>query len=416
MRIVWKYTWVKIYVLLTILAVVKQFYSFAVLVDYFEYKKTALYLFQNWTSENAPIERFLEPMRRTILFPIIWRISNFNWPVILIMQFMLSLTVPLALFRLVNHFKFHSKLFPLSMICLITYPLQFFYTGFIMPDIWSQLLLLWLVVFYVEGKYNWVPFFLILLCLLKPVFIVFLIFPFVLAILKKYTISFFDFIPICIILCCCYFNYHSYKVFTYSSITTTNPYDYNRKILLNFTTQNPFEVDRIYELEHQHLHSFGTVMVPQKNYMDSLTQSSINDNLGSYIFLHLKGMGATFLDPGRYDAMVFLNWKKSAGMMGVNDGNSPSKIPNWQYVYMLFLGGFQLLKLAFALFAVIQLNRYFYIKLYALIIVLLAFLAGPVGCARYMLPSYPLMSLLSALGIICFTVKFPKIESFITKR
>ena len=103
-------------------------------------------------------------------------------------------------------------------------------------------------------------------------------------------------------------------------------------------------------------------------------------------------------------------------MMGVNDGNSPSKIPNWQYVYMLFLGGFQLLKLAFALFAVIQLNRYFYIKLYALIIVLLAFLAGPVGCARYMLPSYPLMSLLSALGIICFTVKFPKIESFITKR
>ena len=47
MRIVWKYTWVKIYVLLTILAVVKQFYSFAVLVDYFEYKKTALYLFQN---------------------------------------------------------------------------------------------------------------------------------------------------------------------------------------------------------------------------------------------------------------------------------------------------------------------------------------------------------------------------------
>ena len=186
--------------------------------------------------------------------------------------------------------------------------------------------------------------------------------------------------------------------------------------MLNFTTQNPFEVDRIYELEHQHLHSFGTVMVPQKKYMDSLTKSSINDNLGSYIFLHLKGMGATFLDPGRYDAMVFLNWKKSAGMMGVNDGNSPSKIPNWQYVYMLFLGGFQLLKLAFALFAVIQLNRYFHIKLYALIIVLLAFLAGPVGCARYMLPSYPLMSLLSALGIICFTVKFPKIESFITKR
>ena len=109
MRIVWKYTWVKIYVLLTIFAVVKQFYSFSVLVDFFEYKKTALYLFQNWTSENAPIDRFLEPMRRTILFPLIWRISNFNWPVILILQFVLSLTVPFGIFKLVNHFGSKEK-------------------------------------------------------------------------------------------------------------------------------------------------------------------------------------------------------------------------------------------------------------------------------------------------------------------
>lgn len=416
MRIVWKYTWVKIYVLLTILAVLKQFYSFSVLVDYFEYKKTALYLFQNWTSENAPIERFLEPMRRTILFPIIWRISNFNWPVILIMQMILSLTVPLAFYRLVNHFKFHSKLFPLSMICISTYPLQFFYTGFIMPDIWSQVLLLWMVVFYVEEKYKFIPLFLILLTLLKPVFIVFLIFPFVLVLLKKYTISFFDFIPLSIILCCCYFNYHSYGVFTYSSITSSNPYDYNRKILLNFKMQNPIAVDSIYELEHQHLLSYGASMVPQKKYMDSLTQSSMNENLGSYIFLHLKGIGATFLDPGRYDAMVFLNWNKSSGIMGVNDGNSPSKIPYWQYSYMIILAFIQLMKFLLAILAIFQLFRYFQIQLLSIICLLLAFLAGPVGCARYLLPAYPFMSILTALGIICFTVKFPKIENFITKR
>lgn len=416
MRIIWKYTWVKIYVLLTILAMVKQFYSFSVLVDYSEYKKTALYLFQNWTVENIPLERFLEPMRRTILFPIIWRISNFNWPVILIMQFVLSLTVPLGLFKLVNHFKFHSKLFPLSMICIITFPLQFFYTGFIMPDIWSQVLLLWMVVFYVEGKHKFIPLFLILLSLLKPVFIVFLLFPFLLSLFKKYTISVFDFIPLCIILCCCYFNYHSYKVFTYSSITTTNPYDYNRKILLNFKTQNPDEVNHVYELEHQHLLSLGTNMVLQKRYMDSLTQASIKENLGSYAFLHFKGMGATFLDPGRYDAMVFLNWKKSSGVMGVNDGNSPSKISNWQYTYMLILALIQLIKFSFASFAIVKLFRYFQIKFMAVVVLLLAFLAGPVGCARYLLPAYPFMAILTALGMVCFIVKFPKIESFITKR
>lgn len=277
-------------------------------------------------------------------------------------------------------------------------------------------MLLWMVVFYLERKYKIIPVFLILLSLLKPVFIVFLILPFVLAILKKYTISLFDFIPICIILCCCYLNYQSYGVFTYSSITSTNPYDYNRKILLNFKTNNPKEVDLVYELEHQHLLSLGSDMVPQKRYMDSLTKSSVYDNLAPYVFLHLKGMGATFLDPGRYDAMVFLNWKKSFGMMGVNDGNLVSKIPNWQFAYMIILALIQLIKFSFAIFAIVQLFRYFQVQFLTMIAFLLAFLAGPVGCARYLLPAYPFMAMLTALGIVCFAVKFPKVENFITKR
>jgi len=415
MRIIWKYTWVKIYLLLTIFAVVKQYYSFAQLLDYFEYKKSAVYLFQNWTSENAHIERFLEPMRRTILFPIILRISNFNCTIILFAQFVLSLTVPLGLFRLVNHFKFHDKLFPLSMICMITYPLQFYYTGFIMPDIWSQVLLLWLVVFYLEEKYKIIPILIILLTLLKPVFVVFLILPFALAIFNKYKLSFFDLFPIIIIINCCFFNYKTYKIFTYSSITTSNPYDYNRKLLLNFKTQNPDEVNRIYELEHQYLRRLGTNMVLQKKYMDSLTNASISNYLGSYIKIHVKGMGAMFLDPGRYDAMVFLNWKKSSGVLGVNDGNSHSKIPNWQYAYMIILAFIQLVKFSFAILAIVQLFRYFHIKFMTIIVLLLAFLAGPVGCARYLLPAYPIMSILTALGMVCFIVKFPKVESFIIK-
>jgi len=299
---------------------------------------------------------------------------------------------------------------------MITYPLQFFYTGFIMPDIWSQVFLLWMVVLYVEEKYKWVPLFLVLLCLLKPVFILFLMFPFVLALFKKYIISVFDFIPICLVLCCCYFNYQSYKVFTYSSITTTNPYDYNRKLLLNATTKEIGTVESLYKLEHQHLLDLGTNMVLQKKYMDSLTQRSINENFGSYTYLHLKGMGATFLDPGRYDAMVFLNWKKSSGVMGVNDGNSPSKIPNWQYAYMIILALIQLIKFSFAIFAIVQLFQYFQIKFMTIIVLLLAFLAGPVGCARYLLPTYPFIAILTALGFVCFIVKFPKVENFITKR
>jgi hypothetical protein len=298
---------------------------------------------------------------------------------------------------------------------MITYPLQFYYTGFIMPDIWSQVLLLWLVVFYLEEKYKIIPILIILLTLLKPVFVVFLILPFALAIVNKYKLSFFDLFPIIIIINCCFFNYKTYKIFTYSSITTSNPYDYNRKLLLNFKTQNPDEVNRIYELEHQYLRRLGTNIVLQKKYMDSLTNASISNYLGSYIYIHVKGMGAMFLDPGRYDAMVFLNWKKSSGALGVNDGNSHSKIPNWQYAYMVILAFIQLVKFSFAILAIVQLFRYFQIKFMTIIVLLLAFLAGPVGCARYLLPAYPIMAILTALGMVCFIVKFPKVESFIIK-
>ena len=102
--------------------------------------------------------------------------------------------------------------------------------------------------------------------------------------------------------------------------------------------------------------------------------------------------------------------------MGVNDGNRPSKIPNWQIAYMLILAFIQLIKFSFAALAAFQLFRYFQIQFMSAIVLLLAFLAGPVGCARYLLPAYPIMAVLTALGFICFIIKFPKIENIITKR
>ena len=73
-------------------------------------------------------------------------------------------------------------------------------------------------------------------------------------------------------------------------------------------------------------------------------------------------------------------------------------------------------KLLFAVYATFQWRRYKLMPFFAAIILLFAFIAGPVGCARYLLPVYPLMAFLSALGLLTFLKNNTKIESFITQR
>ena len=386
-----------IYTILALLAVVKQCWNESVLIDSQEYFKKAQHLFDHWDLENVPQNRILEPIRRTIGYPIFIKLFNHSHLLLIVFQLIVSLFIPLILHRVIQKFNYFSNLWEYSMIALFSYPLQFYYTGFAMPEILVQATLLLWVLFYFEGHWRLLPVFSSILILLKPVFLVFLLFPLVLFFLKRYKPTVLDFLPLVVYLFFSAMNYKHYRVFEYSSVGYTNAYDYNRKKFLIQKFQNDSFVDQLYDRE------YATDIKENQNnwpkligFLKAKTTPILTDPL--YWWIHFKGLIATFIDPGRYDAMVFLNWNKSQGFMGVNDGNIKSKRPLFEWIYIIFFLGLSILKLFGAFIAVYHWRRYFVFVFFTFLVILFAFIAGPVGSARYLLPFYPMMAFLSAMG------------------
>lgn len=388
-----------IYTSLAILALGKQLFQESVLVDSFEYLKKAHFVFDNWLEVNVPQERIMEPLRRTIGYPLLLKFLNYHHLIIYLFQFFISLFIPVLLHQLVLNFNYYSKIWKISMVILISFPLQFFYSAIIMPEIWVQFFLLLWVLAYFEGHRILMPLWLSVLVLLKPVFIVFLPIPIILYFKKSYQLSIFDTLPIFVFMGLSFLNKFQYGVFSYSSVGYTNAYDYNRKKYLIAKTNDENAVELIYKKEEQEIKKYrsndfqGII-----EYLNTKTTPILIDPV--YWLIHFKGVLVTFVDPGRYDAMVFLNWEKTSGFMGVNDGNVQRKLPFYQWIYIVGFAFFALLKFCFVCFAIFHWNRYSQIRFMAVILFLIAFMAGPVGSARYLVPAYPIMAFLGSVGLL----------------
>ena len=389
-----------IYVLLAFAAFSKQLIKESLLLDSLEYLKKSQNLLNNWHAENVPQERYLEPFRRTIGYPFILKVLNNTHFLVYVFQLIVSLFIPILLHQLSKKHAFFSTQWNWMMLSMLTYPLQFFYTSFLMPEILVQACLLLMIVFYFEGQRRWVPFILTVLVLLKPVFVIFLIIPLVLAILNHYQLSVYDLLPITVIFIVSVMHYKQYGVFEYSSVGYTNAYDYNRK---KFLIQKIGETNTefLYNEENSVLMTHAKEDGYLVHFFKEKTTPILLDPI--YWQIHLKGFIVTFLDPGRYDAMVFLNWEKTSGFMGLNDGNAIIDRPWYQWLYITIFAIFAVAKLMFALFAVFHWRKHSVFVMLAILALILAFMAGPVGSARYLMPVYPLMSILSAIGLL--TVK-----------
>jgi len=388
-----------IYATIAVLAFSKQLFQESILVDSFEYLKKAHYIFDNWFEVNVHQERILEPLRRTIGYPLLIKALNYNHILIYILQFFVVLLIPMLLHRLVLIFNFYYKTWLISMLFLISFPLQFFYSAFIMTEIWVQFFLLLWVLAYFEGHKILMPLWMTMLILLKPVFIMFLLLPFLLSLKKLYQLSIFDLLPVLVFVSLSLFNNYQYGVFSYSSVGYTNAYDYNRKKYLIAKNSDENIVDFLYKKEDQEIgaykqHDFKGII----EYLNGKTTPILIDPV--YWWVHFKGVFVTFIDPGRYDAMVFLNWDKTSGFMGVNDGNTKKGIPLYQWIYIGVFAFFGILKFLFAGFAISQWNRYSQLQILTVLLFFIAFMAGPVGSARYLMPAYPFMAILCSIGFL----------------
>ena len=104
-----------------------------------------------------------------------------------------------------------------------------------------------------------------------------------------------------------------------------------------------------------------------------------------------------FLDPGRYDAMVFLKWTPTSGFLGVKDGhNSTNSRPIHEWIYMGLFLGLNSIKMSFVFWILIvkvkgKLHQHAFLLFCLLLLLLYATAIGSVGTARYVVPVYPVI-------------------------
>jgi hypothetical protein len=145
------------------------------------------------------------------------------------------------------------------------------------------------------------------------------------------------------------------------------------------------------------------------NYMSQKVKESIINNPFEYLILHAKGTLVTLIDPGRYDAMVFWNWEKSAGYMGVNDGNVKSNRTLKEWIYMLIFFILNALKVILVVMGLVYSKRFLTRNFYWLLVsILVAYLLtiGPVGSARYLIPVFGILTFFGGWGIVLIAEKF----------
>jgi hypothetical protein len=306
-------------------------------------------------------------------------------------QLIAGLLIPVFLSDLLRSIN-RAKYFNIALIFLLTYPLQMMYIGFKMPELFSELFVMFFLWDVLANKMKYIGITLSILVLLKPIFILFLIIPFFARLLKLKTLNWLDFLPFVCVFLVSFYNYSQYRIFSYSSISTTNIYEYNRYLVLTKTT-GISNTEKTYTLENKKMESLNSNMKGLKSYMDSLNLETFKTNIILIGVFHIKGVLTSLVDPGRYDAMVFFNWKKSSGFLKLKSGFNDNGFAWYQWIYIgLFavMNGLKLLVLSLGLFSAIKIKKYQLIMATALLY--LAVL-GPVGSARYILPIYPLLAL-----------------------
>ena len=403
-----------LYVGLLFLACMAQAIDPRSLLDTREYWSAVNYWFHLETLKLDTFgDRWMYVTRRTPGFPFLLMILGIKGT--LLLQFIAGLLSPFGVLKILNYFN-RSINVSLFWVLWLTAPLQFFYTALPMPEIITQALVVFWMVLLIKQHNIGAGIALLLLILLKPVFLVFMI-PLAIALLSKWmklgrlmplkwnnwipksvnaTNAWSLFIPFLGILAIAGINHARWNVFHISSVSTTNFYEYNRYQTL-IESKGQEMADSIYAYESKVLDSMSNFSLEKGKLLEKLNSNTLKYYPFTYGKLHIKGMIQMFLDPGRYDAMVFLKWTPISGFLGIKDGYKSTKDrPLYEWIYMGLFLGVNMIKM-------ILIPRILFVKvkgkflqhtflLFSLLLLLLyATAIGSVGTARYVVPVYPII-------------------------
>ena len=386
-----------VYVLIALTIWFLGFHEMPEIVDVNEYK-----LYAKSISESVSVftesDRWLENTRRTPFYPFLIYLDH-SLIFLRILQLFSWLCFPLIsikLYNKINRTQYNLSHWIIVLTSLI--PLGYYYSFITIPDILTGLFLGIWILFSLDKKFFQAAITSAVLIGLKPIFIFTLILiPFFSAShYKKWILA--QLLVVLAMAAMLFFNYYRTNRWELSSVSTTNLYDYNRKLVLS-KTLGVASTDSIYESEHKDIINSNLNEAEIAKYLRKKSIGTILEYPLTYAYLHVKGMITTLIDPGRFDAMVYWGWERSKGFLNVNDGHSVKKRPWFEWLYVI---GFLIINLLRSLLMCLGFWNYRNDKeilwIFSLLLVYL-FLIGPVGSARYIIPIIIPVISVSVIGL-----------------
>ncbi len=387
-----RYPLYQIYLVLLLLALGKQGFYPTELVDSVEYRNAAINLLagKGWSAclpNDICDQLSLPETRRTPGYPILIGITGITG-ILLQIQTLLAACIPYLIHKLLLKMGKESC-FNIAMMLLLLYPLQYYYSAMLMPEILCQVLVLCLIIAWIDMRWMRVSILITLLLLLKPVFL-----PWAWLVLAGLVIvegkqKLWLILPALVVLGASWLNHRHTGVFHYTSMPVSNAFEYNiRNLTQETSSENYYHAAA---LKMDSMDFSGKYL-----FMQNETGKAIRLSPIKYAYLHIFGAFKTLIDPGRYDFVAFFRLPQGNGFMSNNGiGAWASQHPLiWVYIVLFALLAF--IKTSLAFFAVFKPMRYKWILLFPVLYTLLV--VGPVGSARYLLPVMPIMIVLAAIG------------------
>jgi hypothetical protein len=389
----------KVYVLCVILALGKQMFSYTELIDSREYLCAAKSVFMSQVPDSC-LDNLqghqLPQTRRTVGYPFLIYITGAVPLLLIALQSLISLLLPVLAKSTLSLLTAAKRPHALLQWLMLLSPLQFFYTGFLMPEIWTEFLLLLLLYLYLKDNVLGMMLCLSALILLKPVFILLLFIATAFAFfgIRRRWILLLSWIPVLI---AGFLHYQKWDLWHYSSVAVENKWSYNQRVALE-SAMEPTKVDSFYLAQDKVLLNLD--YKHKSHYMDSLANINISTHLKGYFSSHIKGCVKMLFDPGRYDFVAFMALPEGQGFMQANGLNSIADAFKrqspivWLYLVLFCLVG--LVKWIYFISGVRKQPR-LGLTLLAIMVIFIG-VTGPVGSARYLLPFLPWIAIMASLS------------------
>jgi 4-amino-4-deoxy-L-arabinose transferase-like glycosyltransferase len=350
--------------------------------------------------------------RRPPLYPVLLGVASLFGSEIpfFLFQILISLTSIFLVFRIFfpnsNSFSVRPIHVGITTLLLLATPAQFIYANRIMAELLFQLLLVlmtWSVYRYFkykDSKYIWLfNLFLTLGMATKPVlfpftFFILLISPILFVRTRNRTFLWALCLPILWISFYSVRNNYQTDSSQYSSIQTANMVNYNMRYFLmeqEGSDAAAAEVDRLYAACDQ---SMG--YMEKNRCLNQGVKEKILERPLKYGVFHLKGCLRYFIDPGRFDLVTFFNWEHpdSGGFLqklnqeGLKGAFGFLKQQGLGMMVLLALIAlFKLFKVSGFILYLVRDKELLPFKIFlALLVGYLAFVTGPLGASRFLLP------------------------------